>query len=102
MASITRIDRRADHYIASKPRTLDFANDVAAAMGEMYRHLDAAHSLYWQRQRDDSAFLRAITRANELRAGALVSARAFAGDVEDAPVIPVDQIPMWQEAAAAA
>lgn len=97
--TLARIDRRADHVIVSRPEVLGRLMDATALADEARYHLELAHTAKW---RDDGmAFLTAVERVNRnlVRVGRIT--RDMAGTVEVAPVIPIDQLPMWDAAEAA-
>lgn len=93
MAAVIPFDRRAAHFVGSKPEWLDRTNDIDALAAETYHHLERAHEAHWTNQ--PTAFLRSITRAGEnvVRIGKI--AREASGVVESAPSISPDQLALW-------
>ena len=91
--TLLHFDRRASHFVGSKPEWLDRTNDIDALAAETYQHLEQAHTAHWREQPTD--FLRAITRAGEkvVRIGKI--AREASGAVEAAPVVTDDQLMFW-------
>ena len=93
MAAVIAFDRRAAHFVASKPEWLDRTNDIDALAAETYALLEDAHTAHWTNE--PTRFLRAITRAGEkvVRIGKI--AREASGAVESAPAIDPGQLAIW-------
>ena len=84
MSNVVRIDRRADHFIESKPRALARVMDIEALAQAQHGDLERAHEAFWRN--DATAFLHAITRANESRIAIRVITREWSGEIESAEV----------------
>lgn len=84
MGSVVHLDRRADHFIESKPRALGPVMDIAAHAGSQRRDLEQMHEAFWNN--DATTFLHALTRANEKRVAIRVIARQQAEHIESAAV----------------
>ena len=95
-----RIDRRADHYAASKPRDLDRITDLTALSQEGRLHLVRAHSAHVRN--DWKSYLTAVDALDSRLVSIGDIARLWAGEVEMADVISANQLGIWESAAAAA
>ena len=97
--TMTRIDRRADYILASRPAVLDRINDIQAAADEGRRQLDRA----WRtREADWQVFFHWMVKADETLQGIRAIGNEWADEVTAADAIPVDQLALWESAAAAA
>ena len=97
--NVVRFDRRAAHFIESKPQALDRDNDLRSLAGEQYRHLERLHMAFWRN--DAPVFLDALTKANEIRVAVRVIAQADAERIEAAPDVSKEQIELWASGIAA-
>lgn len=84
MPNVVRFDRRAEHYLQAKPRALARVMDVEALAQQQHGDLERAHEAFWRN--DATAFLHAITRANERRIAIRVITREWSGEIESAEV----------------
>ena len=100
MANVIRIDRRAPHFLENKVRAIERAMDIEALAQEQYRDLEQMHEAFWRN--DGTAFLRAVTNANEKRIAIRVIAQATAQHIESADVWTRSDGAVATEAATAA
>lgn len=91
--TVIAFDRRAEHYVASRPRSLDRINDVDALASESRVHLEKAHSAHCTN--DWSAYLKAVDRINTGLIRIRVIAREWAAEIESAPTVSKDQLAIW-------
>ena len=93
-----KIDRRADYIAISRPSALDRINDIQAAADEGRRQLDRA----WRtREADWQVFFHWMVKADETLQGIRRIGNDWAGEVSNADSVPLDQISLWEAAAAA-
>lgn len=98
--TVTRIDRRADYIAVSRPATLDRINDLQAASDEGRRDLERAYSAHVQ---DDwPKYLHFTGKLDALLQALRHIGDEWAREVTEADAIPVDQLAIWEQAAAAA
>lgn len=91
--TLISLDRRASHFLASKPEWLDRTNDIDALAAETFSHLEAAHMAHWTDQ--PTLFLRSITKAGEKVVHIGKLAREASGLIESATPIDPDQLEFW-------
>ena len=84
MGTLVELGRRGEQYVESKPRALARVMDIEALMQQQRGDLERAHEAFWSN--DATAFLRAITGANEKRIAVRVITRETAGAIESAEV----------------
>ena len=82
MGNVIRFDHA--QFIESKPRALARVMDIEALAQQQHGDLERAHEAFWRN--DATAFLHAITRANECRIAIRVITRETAGAIESAEV----------------
>ena len=89
----TVIDFRASHFVESKVRALDAWDDVDALAAESRGHLERAHAAHCT---DDwPGYLRSVATINDRLVSIRRIARERKGEIEEAPVIPRNQLSIW-------
>jgi hypothetical protein len=91
--TLIAFDRRAAHYVESKVTALDAWDDVDSLAAESRGHLERAHEAHVTE--DWRGYLHSIAVINDRLVSIRRIARERKGDIEEAPVIPKDQLGFW-------